>query len=693
MLVVPGSQVAARSARRELLDRDDLPEIVPPANRGPGVGGHAALCGPARCPRLRATAPVPHQTARQLCDPVSPEGARRALEHSVPKLRPRRLTVMAERRFFRSLTKLHARDLARPESRRGLRAAFDRAVAVALRLLGLLAVAVLVLEHGFVLEPEMAGFVRLLLELVLGTFAALGVLRLLTRDDRPAFLRTHRLDVFVWIVVLFGFLGRRGGVASPVVLFGLNPEDFAGVWLAATQGFLVVSLLLGTLRDSRKLVGQVVQPQLVILASFVLLIGAGTGLLLLPRATQGGGLTGVDALFTAASAASVTGLTVVDTRTAFTPFGHAILLALIQAGGLGIMTLTTFFAFAFTGGTLRQYASLQSLVGEQSLGRIRATLAQIALVTFGFEAAGAAILYRHLPESLVPEGGRLFSAVFHSVSAFCNAGFALHGMNLAVPGLGENVVVQSTIMVLIVAGGLGFPVLAAMGGLVARRGRRVGLHVRVVLTVTGLLLVLGTMGLLLLDPAGGALGETWRERFLSALFHSVSARTAGFNTVNLAGLTPAALFVILLLMWIGGSPASTAGGVKTTTVAVALLTVLSIAAGKGRVELFRRRLGEASIQRAFSTVVVSVLLLGSSVLALLAFERKPPLDLAFEAVSALSTVGLSTGITPSLGTPSKLLLSGLMLAGRVGLLGCVLAVTPRRRNARHEYTREDVLVT
>lgn len=266
-------------------------------------------------------------------------------------------------------------------------------------------------------------------------------------------------------------------------------------------------------------------------------------------------------------------------------------------------------------------------------------------------------------------------------------------MNLAAPGLGDNVAVQATIMVLVVTGGLGFPVLAAIGGLLARRRRRAGLHVEMVLAVTILLLVLGTAGLLLLDPAGGALGETWRERILSALFHSVSARTAGFNTVDIAGLAPAALFLILLLMWIGGSPASTAGGVKTTTVAVALLTVLSIAGGKGRVELFRHRLGDSSIQRAFATVIISVSLLSVSILGLLAFEKKPAFDLAFEAVSALSTVGLSTGITPSLGTPAKLLLSGLMLAGRVGLLGCVLAVTPRRRTARHEYAREDVLVT
>jgi hypothetical protein len=159
------------------------------------------------------------------------------------------------------------------------------------------------------------------------------------------------------------------------------------------------------------------------------------------------------------------------TATTFAPLGQAFLLALIQAGGLGIMTLTTFFAFAFSGGTLRQYASLQSLLGEQSLGHIRSTLAQIALVTLGFETAGAAVLYRHLPEGAVPESGRLFSAVFHSVSAFCNAGFALHGRNLAAPGLAENVPVQATVVVLVVAGGLGFPVLAALGLAGAGRGQ------------------------------------------------------------------------------------------------------------------------------------------------------------------------------------------------------------------------------
>ena len=223
--------------------------------------------------------------------------------------------------------------------------------------------------------------------------------------------------------------------------------------------------------------------------------------------------------------------------------------------------------------------------------------------------------------------------------------------------------------------------------------RGAGLEVARLAAVGAPVLVRGRGGLPLLVPAGGALGETRGERLLSALFHSVSARTAGFNTVDVAGLAPAALFLLLLLMWIGGSPASTAGGVKTTTVAVALLTVLSIAGGKGRVELFRHRLGDASIQRAFATVIISVSLLSVSILGLLAFEEKPAFELAFEAVSALSTVGLSTGITPSLGTPSKLLLVGLMLAGRVGLLGCVLAVTPRRRDARHEYAREDVLVT
>lgn len=600
---------------------------------------------------------------------------------------------MPEGRLLRSLSKLHVRDLGRPVSGRSLRSQLDRAVAVVLRLLALLAVAALLLEHGFDLPPEATAAVRHLLEVVLLTFVLLGLLRLVTRDDRRAFLREHRLDAVVWVVVLLGFAGRRAGVAAPVHFFGLDPDDLAGAWLAATQGLIVLSILFGAVRSSRRLVGRRVQPQLVILASFGVLIAAGTGLLLLPRATRAPGIGIVDALFTAASAASVTGLTVVDTATTFTPLGQAFLLALIQAGGLGIMTLTTFFAFAFSGGTLRQYASLQSLLGEQSLGHIRSTLAQIALVTLGFETAGAAILYRHLPESAVPESGRLFSAVFHSVSAFCNAGFALHGRNLAAPGLAENVPVQATVVVLVVAGGLGFPVLAALGAAALRRRRRLGLHVQLVLAASGLLLLLGTAGLYLLEPGGGALGASGGDRLLSSFFHSVSARTAGFNTVELSHLAPATLFVLMLLMWIGGSPASTAGGIKTTTAAVALLTVVSIAGGKERVELFRRRLGDASIQRAFATVVVSVFLLSLSVLALLALERKPPLDLAFEAVSALSTVGLSTGITASLGVPAKLLLAALMLAGRVGLLGCVLAATPLRRDARHEYAREDVLIT
>ncbi|HPA51637.1 MAG TPA: potassium transporter TrkG [Thermoanaerobaculia bacterium] len=600
---------------------------------------------------------------------------------------------MPEGRLLRSLSKLHVRDLGRPVSGRSLRAQFDRAVAVVLRLLALLAIAALLLEHGFDLPAETKAAVRRLLEVVLLTFVGLGLLRLVTRDDRRAFLREHRLDAVVWAVVLLGFASRQAGVAAPVHLFGLDPDDLAGAWLAATQGLIVLSILFGAVRGSRRLVGRRVQPQLVILVSFVLLAAAGTGLLLLPRSTKAAGIDLVDAVFTASSAASITGLAVVDTRTAFTPFGHAILLALFQAGGLGIMTLTTFFAFAFSGGTLRQYASLQSIVGEESLGRIRTTLVEIAVATFAVEAAGAAVLYRHLPDSAVTEAGRLFSSVFHSVSAFCNAGFVLTPTDGSAPGLAGNAPVQATIMVLVVLGGLGFPVLAMLGGILARRRRRPGLQTKLVLTVSALLLTFGTGALLLLEKGSPALGQSAADRFLAALFHSVSARSGGFNTVDLSTLAPASLFAIVVLMWIGGSPASTAGGVKTTTVAVAFLTVFSIAAGKDRVELFRRRIGDASIQRAFATVVVSVILLSVALLGLLALERKPPLDLAFEAVSALSTVGLSTGITPALGAPAKLLLSVLMIAGRVGLLGCVLAATPLRRDARHEYAREDVLIT
>ena len=594
----------------------------------------------------------------------------------------------------RRLETLADRLLSRDKRRGSRRHAVSRAADAVLVLLALAAVATLVAQHGFFLSPEEEEVAKRSGSLVLYSFVGIGALKLVVADDWRRHLGRRRVDFVLFALVLVHALLPEGSFARWDAVPFLAPDDLATAYLVATQALLVLALLPGSIRASKRLMARNVQPSTLILLSFVVLIAAGTGLLLLPRASRPGSLTAVDALFTSASASSVTGLTVVDTPKTFTPLGQWVLLFLIQTGGLGIMTLTTFFAVALKGGDrLKQAATMQSLLGEGSLGHIRQTAARIAIATLALEALGALVLYRTLPESAVPDGRRLFSAVFHSVSAFCNAGFALTSDNLSGEGLRDNIPVLSTLMVLITIGGLGFPVLAALWDRIRRpgeslRSRRLDLHTRLVLLVSAILVAGGT-GLLWALELGGAAGVGPLE----ALFQSVSARTAGFNSVDLSRVSPPALFVIAVLMWIGGSPASTAGGVKTTTVAVALLTLRATAAGRAKVELFRRQIGSLVVGKAFSAVILSLAAWGASTFLLLVLEGKPFLDVLFESVSALSTVGLSTGITPTLSTPGRLLVALLMLVGRVGLLGTVLALTPQVHEVRRELGTEDVLVT
>lgn len=579
-----------------------------------------------------------------------------------------------------------------PRPGAAVRESVRSAMAAVLLLLALAALGSLVAEHGFHLAAGTLAAIRAAEPLVVGSFAVLALLRGILASDPRQFLRAHRVDLAIYGVVGVHLAsGGRAFAALPSV-GRLDPESLTQLYLVATQALLVLSVVPGSIRASRRLMGRAVQPGALILASFLLLTTTGTALLLLPRATTAG-IRPVDALFTAASAASVTGLVTVDTARTFTLLGKGILLALIQAGGLGIMTLTTVFSVLLAGGSsLRQAAAMQSLLGEESLGRVRATASRIALVTFLLEAAGAAALYPSIPDEALHGSGRLFSAVFVSVSAFCNAGFALTPLNLAEPSLAFHLPVLLPVMALVTLGGIGFPVLAALASwAVSRRG--LTLHAKLVLATSAVLVAAGTAGIAALEGTLSFSSLPGGRRALTAAFLSVSSRTAGFNTVDLAALSAPTLFLLVFLMWVGGSPASTAGGVKTTTLALSLLNVHAIASGKNRIELFRRQVSPVSVARAFSTALLSVLVIGSALFALLLVERHPFLDLLFEAVSAVSTVGLSTGITPRLTDAGKAILVALMLAGRVGLLGVVVALTPPAPTVRHEYASEDVLVT
>jgi trk system potassium uptake protein TrkH len=442
-------------------------------------------------------------------------------------------------------------------------------------------------------------------------------------------------------------------------------------------------------------------PQLFV-GSFLALVILGTLLLLwLPGIYTGPGLSLVDALFTATSAVCVTGLIVVDTATYFTPLGQAVLLLLIQLGGIGMLTLTTFIILLL-GGRLTLRAETVLAPADAALHfSVRRLIDAVFRYTFAIEGAIALGLWLLWSPRLGPVDA-FFHALFHAVSAFCNAGFSTFSAGL-VPVAGD-IPALLLISVAIVLGGLGFVVLEELWLHLRHRTRtRLSLHSRLVLVSSAVLVLAGAALFFLLEWGNVLAPFPWFIRPFEALFLSITPRTAGFNTVDYAALSSAALFLTIGLMMVGGSPGSTAGGLKTTTLAVLAALAVARLRGRTRTDAFGRTIPEGTVQRAAGLVVLVMALLGAAILLLQVSElagtphsasRGAFMELTFEAVSAFNTVGLSTGITPSLSTPGKLILAVLMFAGRVGPFTLVasMAAAAARRRLPLRFASEDVIV-
>ncbi|MBE5884457.1 MAG: Trk family potassium uptake protein [Lachnospiraceae bacterium] len=421
-----------------------------------------------------------------------------------------------------------------------------------------------------------------------------------------------------------------------------------------------------------------------ILSGYCLIILIGTILLTLPIAARSGQWTPVsDCFFTATSATCVTGLIRYDTYMHWTMFGQLVILSMIQIGGIGFMTVTILVLLAARRRiSLSQRAIMQNSVSAPQLAGIVRMTRFIALGTFLVEAIGALLLSLDFVPRFGWKKGIYFS-IFHSVSAFCNAGFDLMGGTSgefsSLTGLADNWYVNMIIMLLIFIGGLGFFVWYDLGSK-RFRFRRLNLQSKMVLSISGVLVLFGALILFALEQghemyAGMSIGE----QILASLFQSVTARTAGFNTTNLAAMTDAGIFVMICLMFIGGSTGSTAGGIKTTTFWVLCISIFATFKRKKNIEAFGRRM-EEGITRTASCVFMTYLLLSCSVAVIIsALENIPLLDALFESVSAMATVGLTVGITPSLGMVSKLLLAFLMLCGRVGSVTMLLAFSSEKR--------------
>lgn len=414
----------------------------------------------------------------------------------------------------------------------------------------------------------------------------------------------------------------------------------------------------------------------------VILIG--TLLLALPISTKGPGGTPVsDCFFTATSATCVTGLIRYDTYTHWTIFGQLTILSMIQIGGIGFITvaiLVLILAKRKIG--LGQRSLMQNSISAPHLGGIVKMTKFIAMGTFAVEALGALLL----AFSFVPRFGwvkGLYFSFFHSVSAFCNAGFDLFGGTSgefsSLMGFRGDWYVNLIIMSLIFVGGLGFFVWHDVleHGI---RFKKLCLQSKMVLSISIALVVLGAAVLFCLEGGTGAAENLpFHEKVLGSLFQSVTARTAGFNTLDLAAMTDAGIFVMICLMFVGGSTGSTAGGIKTTTFWVLCTSIFTTFRRKKNVEAFGRRL-EENITRTASCVFMTYLLLTTAAAVIIsAAEKLPLLDTLFEAVSAMATVGLTVGITPELGLLSKMLLAFLMLCGRVGSVTMLLAFSSEKR--------------
>lgn len=421
-----------------------------------------------------------------------------------------------------------------------------------------------------------------------------------------------------------------------------------------------------------------INPPRLLLEAFLVLIGTGACLLKLPLATQAP-ISWMEAAFTATSAVTVTGLVVVDTGSQFTVFGQLVILTLIQLGGLGLMTFAVLTALALGFQLrLRHQVVVKEAFNEISLHTARRAGGSIALFALVAELIGIALLsVFFVPEFGWSEG--VYQALFYTISAFNNAGFALAPDSLS--GYVGHAGISLTVTALFIIGGLGY--IVVMEVLEKRRWSRLSVYAKVILGATLLLNLCATIAILLLEygnPATLGALENFGDKLLAAWFQGTTPRTAGFNTLDIGALTAGTSVLMLMLMFIGGAPNSTASGIKISTFVILLATTRSFLRGNLNVSFFRRSLNQETVLKALAAVIIGLATVFTAVLALSILVDDDFLDIAFEAVSAFGTVGLSRGTTAELGTAGQLVIMAVMLAGRLGPLTLGYTLTVRRKS-------------
>lgn len=566
-----------------------------------------------------------------------------------------------------------------------------------------------VYEHGFIISEGAEADLGVLYRTVWGVFLVQTTMHigLAYRET----LKKYR--TFTWVLNILLYL-----TLIPVIFFEPESGALKYFWLFLNNRIfqLILLLLLSLLRLSSGVIGLLgkrTNPSLILAGSFFLIICIGTGLLMLPRCTVDG-ISWVNALFVSTSAVCVTGLVPVDVATTFTSLGQLVIIILIQIGGLGVMTLTCFFAMFFMGNTsVYNQLAVRDMISSDSLSSLLSTVIYILFFTLVIEGAGMLVLFLSIHGTLgMTVQQEMVFAAFHSISAFCNAGFSTLSENLGNPlVMQHHNLLYITISVLIILGGIGFPILVNFKHIAGyhlkrlfyfiRTGKRdrqrirhlYNLNTKIVLLTTLILLTGGTIAILLFEWNGAFAGMSMPDKWVQAFFNATCPRTAGFTSIGLTSFSLQSLLLMLLLMFIGGAAQSTAGGVKVNAFAAAVLSLFAVIRGKNRVEVFRRQLSVDSIRRSNATLVMYLMILFLGVFVLSVLEPHASLlALVFECTSALSTVGSSLGLTPALGEAGKLFVSLLMFIGRVGVITIVLGFVPPQKHTKYKYPDDNLII-
>ena len=566
-----------------------------------------------------------------------------------------------------------------------------------------------VYEHGFIISEGAEADLGVLYRTVWGVFLVQTTMHigLAYRET----LKKYR--TFTWVLNILLYL-----TLIPVIFFEPESGALKYFWLFLNNRIfqLILLLLLSLLRLSSGVIGLLgkrTNPSLILAGSFFLIICIGTGLLMLPRCTVDG-ISWVNALFVSTSAVCVTGLVPVDVATTFTSLGQLVIIILIQIGGLGVMTLTCFFAMFFMGNTsVYNQLAVRDMISSDSLSSLLSTVIYILFFTLVIEGAGMLVLFLSIHGTLgMTVQQEMVFAAFHSISAFCNAGFSTLSENLGNPlVMQHHNLLYISIAVLIILGGIGFPILVNFKHIAGyhlkrlfyfiRTGKRdrqrirhlYNLNTKIVLLTTLILLTGGTIAILLFEWNGAFAGMSMPDKWVQAFFNATCPRTAGFTSIGLTSFSLQSLLLMLLLMFIGGAAQSTAGGVKVNAFAAAVLSLFAVIRGKNRVEVFRRQLSVDSIRRSNATLVMYLMILFLGVFVLSVLEPHASLlALVFECTSALSTVGSSLGLTPALGEAGKLFVSLLMFIGRVGVITIVLGFVPPQKHTKYKYPDDNLII-